>query len=111
MKSGLGDRKSNFFQTSIFSFVFFLVYFSLLLFEIDNFIAVFHMATVVLQSCNNLEMYLRLTTYISICENMANRLITFVSWLEEALGFFKGLMPTSYIWKLLAANMKKWEVF
>lgn len=100
-----------FFQTGIFYFVFLLLYFSLLLFEIDNFIPVFHMDTVVLQSCNNLEMYLCLTTYVSICENMANRLITFVSWLEEALGFFKGLMPTSYFWKLLAANMKKWEFF
>lgn len=38
---------------------------------------------------------------------MANRLITFVSFLEDTLASFKGLMPSSYFWKLLAANMKK----
>lgn len=74
---------------------------------VANFISVFHMDTVVLLSCNSLEFYLSLTAYISICENIANRLITFVSFLEEALGSFKGLMPSSYFWKLLAANMKK----
>lgn len=74
---------------------------------VDNYVSVFHMDIVVLLSCNNLEMYLSLTAYISICENMANRLITFVIFLEEALGSFKGLMPSSYFWKLLAANMKK----
>lgn len=55
-------------------------------------------------------MYLSLTTYISICGNVANRLIIFVSCLEEALYFFTGLLPTSYFWKSLAANMKKMRV-
>jgi len=52
-------------------------------------------------------MYLSLTTYISICGNVAKRLIIFVSCLEETLAFFMGLMPTSYFWKSLAADMKK----
>lgn len=97
-------------QTSIFFFLFFLLYFSGSLLVGDNFISVFHMDTVVLQSCNNLEIYLSLTTYMSICENMATRLITFVTFLEEACGSFKGLMSTGYFWKLLAANMKKMRV-